>query len=162
MDIARHLAGRIRRTIHGPMWHGPAVGALLDGVTPAQAAAYPIAGAHSAWELVLHMAAWAELAALRLDGGAVEYPPADVDWPSLPSVPEAEAWTAARARLVAAYEHLAERVRVLPAERLRERVAGQEHRVAVMLDGVVEHGAYHGGQLALLRRSYGLASAPAG
>jgi uncharacterized damage-inducible protein DinB len=142
------------------MWHGPAVGALLVGFTPEQAAAHPVAGAHSAWELVLHMAAWAELAALRLAGGAVDYPPADVDWPSPPAVPTADGWAAAQSRLAAAYDHLAELARALPAGRLAERVAGQEHTVAVMLDGVVEHGTYHGGQLALLRRAHGLPAAP--
>lgn len=153
MSATRYLAGRLRRTVHGPMWHGPALDALLDGLTAEEAASRPVPGAHGAWELVLHVAAWAELAAARLDGGAVAYPPPDVEWPAVPPTAGAAEWAAARARLTAAYETLADRVLALPPERLRDRVPGQEHTVATMLDGVVEHGTYHGGQLALLRRA---------
>ena len=66
---------------------------------------------------------------------------------------DAVAWTAARARLGAAYEMLAARAASLAPERLAEQVRGHDYTVATMLDGVVEHGAYHGGQLALLRRA---------
>jgi RimJ/RimL family protein N-acetyltransferase len=142
------------------MWHGPAVAEVLAGLTPAEAAARPIPGAHGAWELVLHMAAWAEIAAARLDGGRVAYPPPDVDWPAPPAHASAEAWAAAQARLAAAYEALAARVLALPDARLVEPVSGQEHSVGAMLDGVVEHGTYHGGQLALLKRAGGAPRPP--
>jgi hypothetical protein len=69
----------------------------------------------------------------------------------LAGVSPAEA--AAQARLAAAYESLAARAASLAPERLAERVPGLAYTVATMLDGVVEHGAYHGGQLALLRRT---------
>jgi uncharacterized damage-inducible protein DinB len=161
MNAPKYLAGRLRRTIHGPMWHGPAVAELLAGFTPAEAAAHPISGAHSAWEVVLHMAVWGEIAAARLDGGMVAYPPPDVDWPAPAEHASAQAWAAAVARLTAAYEALAARVVALPAARLGEPVPGQEHSVGAMLDGVVEHGTYHGGQLALLKRAGRASQSPA-
>lgn len=161
MNATKYLADRLRRTIHGPMWHGLAVAEVLAGLTPSEAAARPIPSAHSAWELVLHMAVWGEIAAARLDGEMVEYPPPDVDWPAPPEHASAEAWAAAQARLAAAYEALATRAAALPADRLVEPVAGQEHSVGVMLDGVVEHGTYHGGQIALLRRAGGVPQSPA-
>jgi len=89
----------------------------------------------------------------------VAYPPPDVDWPAPPEHPCAEAWTAAQARLAAAYEALAARVVALPPARLAEPVPGQGHSVGAMLDGVVEHGTYHGGQIALLRRAGGASQA---
>jgi uncharacterized damage-inducible protein DinB len=161
MNATKYLAGRLRRAITGPMWHGPAVAEVLAGLTPAEAAARPISGAHSAWELVLHLAAWGEIAAARLDGAMVAYPPPDVDWPPTPEHAGAEGWAAAQARLAAAYEALAARAAALPDARLAEPVPGQEHSVGAMLDGVVEHATYHGGQLALLKRAGGASRAPA-
>ena len=37
MDYARHLSGRLRRTITGPMWHGPSLREALEGITVADA-----------------------------------------------------------------------------------------------------------------------------
>ena len=72
--------------------------------------------------------------------------------PPYPRTPDDDAWAAARRRLVSAYETLADRVSSLPPERLLDPVPGREHTMGLMLDGVVEHGTYHGGQLAMLRR----------
>lgn len=148
------LASLLRRTVHGPMWHGPALLEVLDGVDADGAAAHPIAGAHSIWELVLHTAAWAEIAALRLTGD----PHAHVtDLENFPPVgdPSGEAWSDAKARLVSAYESLAARTRALDTARLSEMVTGHDYTVATMLHGVVEHGTYHGGQMILLKRALG-------
>ena len=68
MTRAAKLAKHIHRTVKGPMWHGPALAQVLDGVTHDQAAAHPIAGAHSIWEIVLHVSAWAEISRARIKG----------------------------------------------------------------------------------------------
>jgi hypothetical protein len=39
----------------GEPWYGTALSKLLANVTAAQAAAHPIAGAHSIWQEVLHL-----------------------------------------------------------------------------------------------------------
>ena len=75
MPRADKLAKRIERTVTGPMWHGPALVDVLDGVQHDRAAAKPIAGAHSIWEIVLHITAWAEIARLRIAGQATGDPP---------------------------------------------------------------------------------------
>lgn len=148
------LASLLRRTVHGPMWHGPALLEALDGLDARDAERHPIAGAHSIWELVLHVAAWAEIAAQRLEGQArLEVSDAE-NFPPIPRIDE-ESWHAAKARLTASYELLAEAVRALSAERLKERVVAHDYTVGTMLHGVVEHGTYHGGQMILLRRALG-------
>lgn len=146
------LASLIRRTVHGPMWHGPALLEALEGVEAPRAAAHPVVGAHSIWELVLHIAAWAEIAAQRLAGD----PRPDIsDAENFPPVPEVSsgAWRAAIQRMVAAYESLAARTRETELARLSEKVTGHDYTNATMLHGVVEHGTYHGGQIVLLRRA---------
>src|SRR5438132_4786492 len=67
------LAKHIERTVVGPLWHGPVLDDALAGISAEQAAAHPVAGAHSIWEIVLHVAAWAEIARARLDGRSEEH-----------------------------------------------------------------------------------------
>lgn len=153
MDSPRGIASRLRRTITGPMWHGPGVVEAIADLTPAQAAAHHIDGAHSVWELVLHIAAWAEIAHARLEGTAWKDPSIDEDWPPIPRTHTAATWKSAIARATASYEALATATAALEPEALREMVVGQEYTRAVMLHGVVEHGVYHAGQIVLLRRA---------
>jgi uncharacterized damage-inducible protein DinB len=151
MTLAERIANHIERAIAGPMWHGACLRELLAPVTPEQARAHPIPGAHSIWELVLHMAAWAEVARLRLRGEPGE-PTPEEDWPPV-SHGSVDEWAAALARLEASYFGLAHAVSVLDDDTLRAPLVGRDHSAAVMLHGVVEHAAYHGGQIALLRKA---------
>jgi hypothetical protein len=45
-----------------------------------------------------------------------------------------------------------ELVSALPESRLKEQVPGKEYDLLFMLMGAVQHTAYHGGQIALLKR----------
>jgi uncharacterized damage-inducible protein DinB len=150
MTRASKIANRIERTVAGPMWHGPALTDLLDGVPHDRASAHPIAGAHSIWEIVRHIIAWAEIATRRVGGEAVD-PTPEQDWP--PGSDEGrEAWARAVERLSTSHRELATLSRGLQDAQLDAMVAGQEYSVGVMLNGVVEHGTYHGGQIALLKK----------
>ena len=144
--------GRLERTIAGPMWHGPALGEVLEGVSAEQAAARPIPGAHSIWELVLHITVWAGIALERLRGRALDDPPSSKDWQT-PSTTTAEAWAQATEHLGAAYRALAREVASLDAEALAAEIPTRGYSAATMLRGVVEHGTYHGGQIAILKRA---------
>lgn len=42
---------------------------------------------------------------------------------------------------------------MLDDESLTRLVAGRDHSVSAMLHGVIEHGTYHGGQIAILKRA---------
>ena len=152
MTYVEWLAKHIERTVTGPLWHGPVLDDLLSDVTAEHAAARPIANAHSIWELVLHAAAWAEIARARVDGRAVADPPDEVNFPAVHET-SATAWEAARERLRESYRDLAARVRQLNEESLGARVPGLPYTVGFMLHGVVEHGTYHGGQIAILKRA---------
>ena len=157
MSNNRALASHLRRTIDGPMWHGPALMELLSTITIAQATARPIPSAHTIAELVLHMTAWATIAGARLSGTAGAEVSPDEDWPSAEAL-DTGGWHDALARLRASYDRLAAQTEQLDDAALRATVAGRDHSVETMLRGVVEHGVYHGGQVALLKRA--LESAP--
>jgi len=152
MDAAI-IAALLERSLSGDPWHGPSLATLLADVTAGEAAARPIAGAHTIAELVLHVAAWAEEVGARLEG-APPGEPAAGDWP----VPGD--WRHACSRLAAARDGLLGRLAAAPVQRLGERVgdardpaAGTGLTFAETLLGVAEHNAYHGGQIALLKRA---------
>jgi len=135
------------------MWHGPALAAVLEGVTHDQAAAHPIAGAHSIWEIVLHAAAWAEIARARLKGERTGDPDAAEDWPPVTAT-GADDWQRAIERVGASHRELAAAVRQMTDDALEAKVPGLEYTVATLVHGVVEHSTYHGGQMMLLRKTF--------
>ncbi len=134
------------------MWHGPALAQVLDGFTHETAAARPIAGAHSVWELVLHVTTWAEIARARVKGERLADPTPEEDWPPVAAV-NADQWRLALERLGESHRLLSAAVRELTDDALDARVGELEYTVDVLLQGVVEHGTYHGGQIALLRKA---------
>jgi len=152
MPSAKQFAGHINRTITGPMWHGPALGEILAGVSHEEAAAHPIPGGHSIWELVLHLTAWADIVRSRLSGTAAATVTPEEDWPAIAD-PTAAGWRVDVARLGEAYQALAADTAQADDGSLSKTVAGRDHSVSVMLHGAIEHGAYHGGQIAILKRA---------
>lgn len=153
-SVAAQLSNHIKRTVTGPMWHGSALDALLADVTHEQAATRPIAGAHTIWEIVVHVTAWAEIARARLRGErTADATPAE-DWPPVGATGSAE-WQAALARLHDAHRALATDVRRLDDAAFDANVPGLDYTVSNLLHGVIEHSTYHGGQIALLKRAGG-------
>jgi uncharacterized damage-inducible protein DinB len=155
MDALR-LATQVEGAVSGPAWHGASLEENLKGLTPEQAAARPVPDAHSIWELVLHLTAWAGEVTRRL-GGAEPAMPAEGDWPAVGVVS-----TAALERLRSAHVALRDAVRRHPVERWTQRVGGERDAplgtgvtYAEMVQGLVQHDAYHGGQIGLLRKALG-------
>ena len=152
MTRTKQLSKHLERTMTGPMWHGPALAEVLDGVTAARAAARPIAGAHSIWEIVLHVVAWVEIARARLKGQSTGDPTPAEDWPPVTAT-DADAWQRALKQLDTSHRLLAVDARELDEARLDALVANLDYSVAVLLHGIIEHGTYHGGQIALLKKA---------
>ncbi len=152
------LAKDIRCAQSGDAWHGPAVGALVHGVTALEAAAHPVPGAHSIWEVVLHVTGWRNEIARRLATGMLAEPAAG-DWPAVPAVNEA-AWTAAVAGLEASTDAVIAALATFPVARLGEQAGdtrdpalGSGVTWAATLRGLAQHDAYHGGQIGLLKKA---------
>ena len=154
MGITRvdRLAQSIERSLSGPMWHGPALVDLVGDATAEQAATRPVAGAHTIWELALHLITWTDIVRERLHSANPVEATAEQDWMKVHDA-SAEAWRDTVERLKEAKRLLADDVRALADARLDERVPGRDYTVEVMLHGVVEHDTYHGGQIAILKRA---------
>lgn len=146
------LDEQLRRALEGEAWHGPAVLELLAGVSAAQAASHPIAGAHSIWELVLHLASDYALVLRRLAGDGRPFTPAE-DWPACPAATE-ENWQQALRELRRMNRELRQAVRDFPVERLDTPLVPEVPYTAyTQFIGVTQHNLYHAGQIALLKRA---------
>lgn len=153
------ILDELARAWNGDAWHGDSLRAVLRGVTAEQAAARPIPGAHSIGELVLHLAAWSQEVARRL-ADRVAREPAVGDWRAFASTEAA--WQAALAELAEAHAALVAAVEAFPPADL-PKVIGDEvdpppvsgTTYGVMLHGLSQHYAYHGGQIAILKKSFG-------
>jgi uncharacterized damage-inducible protein DinB len=151
MTEAERIADQIRRATHGDAWHGPALAEALDGISAADAAAHPVAGGHSIWELVGHLLTWTHTVQRRFEGDHAEPTEAE-NFPAVRN-PDPAAWAAARQSVLAAHDMLAQAVLRNPTRSLDDMVSGHPYSAYVMLHGAVQHTLYHAGQIALLKRA---------
>ncbi len=146
------LEEQLRRALEGEAWHGPSVLELLAGLSAAQAASHPIAGAHSIWELVLHLGSDYELVLRRLAGDGRQLTAAQ-DWPPCPASTE-ENWQQTVQELKLLSQKLRQAVRDFPHERLDHALVPEVPYTAyTQVIGVAQHNSYHAGQIALLKRA---------
>ncbi|HYJ32947.1 MAG TPA: DinB family protein [Candidatus Binatia bacterium] len=150
MSEAERIADLHRRAFDGDSWHGPHVFEILEGVDAARAARKPVARAHSAWEIVLHMRAWEDIVLRRLRGEVVEPTDAE-DWPRVAD-PGAAAWKTALAALRETHDELNRAIAAIPDERLETAAPGGRTTLYRLAHGAVHHALYHAGQLAVLKR----------
>jgi uncharacterized damage-inducible protein DinB len=139
----------------GDAWKCPSVRDLLASVTATQAAARPIPGAPTIWELLLHATVHEDLVRRRLSGEVIDTLPDEVAWPK-PGELSPAAWLRAKLDFGEARRALRQVVATFPAERLSEPVPGREYPFYVMLYGAIEHAHYHAGQIEMLMLAQGV------
>jgi uncharacterized damage-inducible protein DinB len=159
MREVERIADQLKRAHEGGAWHGSALDELLEGITAEQAAARPVEGAHSIWELVSHIEAWERAILRRLGGDLAQIYNTEEDWPSVTDATE-EAWAAARRKLTETYVALREAVLRLDDAQLDEPILPEMSTRHVSLHGAIQHTLYHAGQIALVKKSLGLKSQP--
>ena len=151
MTSIQRLLDELQRAYDGDPWHGLPLMTLLANITPEQAADRTIPGAHTIAELVTHLAVWQDVARRRITGTVPTLTP-EQDWPPVGSWPAAlDALSQSHLALLAAVEALVDADLDRPVELEGEG----SHPLGVMLHGVAQHAAYHGGQIALLKRTQG-------
>lgn len=150
MEEIKRIDDQLKRAFEGEAWHGPSLQEILNGVNARQAAAKPLAGAHSIWEIVLHIAAWEGAVRRRLEGQAVELSSAE-DWPAV-RVTEEAAWQAALTSWKHGHRKLRETMARLTDNQLKDTATGCDYSNYFMLHGVIQHDLYHAGQIAILKK----------
>ena len=148
---ATRIADQLRRAFDGDAWHGPALFELLADVDAATAAAKPLPGVHSIWELLLHIAAWDGAALRRLAGHKTQLT-GKKNFPPMP-LPTEAAWRKAVAAAKKTHDALVSRVSALPESRLHAIVPGKPYDFYHLFHGVAQHELYHAGQIAILKKA---------
>ena len=158
MSEVDRITDQFRRAFDGEAWHGPSVTALLNGVTAEQAAARPIPGAHTIWELTQHIRAWEGACLRRLNGDPAQLPDSE-DWSDVNDHSEA-AWEKTKQMLIDTHTKLLEALGSLDDSRLDQPIMNHPEipfsSTYVTLHGGVQHDLYHAGQIAILKKALGI------
>jgi uncharacterized damage-inducible protein DinB len=148
-DTIQHVLKLLQETFDGDPWHGRSLKALLSEVTPEMALKKPNAESHSIAELVYHLVTWREFTISRLqpqEGKDTHYFES-IDWRPL-DLTKTQTWEEglqlleqSRQRVLAVLEEFNDSI-------LQETVAERKYKFKVLLYGLVQHEAYHAGQIA--------------
>ena len=153
MTEIERILDQLQRAYEGGAWHGPSVREVLNGVTAEQAAARPLPGAHTIWELAYHIAVWEDVGRRRLEGDRAQINiSSPEDWPPADDTSEA-AWEQAKASLDRGHQALRKAIARVEEARLDEPIFEGMSTVYVTLHGVIQHDLYHAGQIALLKKA---------
>jgi len=150
MSEAKRIADLHRRAYYGDLWHGPHVFDVLDGVDASRASLKPIESAHSIWEIVLHIQVEEEIVLRLLNGGRVQQPTLEQDWP--PMAAGETAWTSALATLRETHDELNHAIAALDDAKLETVPPGGRRTFYELAHGAIHHALYHAGQIAILKK----------
>jgi uncharacterized damage-inducible protein DinB len=151
MREVERIANQLSRAISGEAWHGPAVLELLEGISAEQAAAHPVADAHSIWEIALHIEAWLRACCQRLADEQAQLT-TNQDWPPVSKANEVE-WKNVAAAIKQAHDDLSDAILALEDARLDAPILTGMSSVYVTLHGAIQHSLYHAGQIAVLKKA---------
>lgn len=152
MSETKRIRDQVERSHKGPAWHGPSVNELLDGVTAEAASKRPLPGAHTIWELALHIGAWEAAALTAVKGGVMPEEPEEGDWQT-PADRSEQAWTTMLGKLETTQLAIEQALDAFPEDRLSEIVPGRDYSFYFLLHGIAQHNLYHAGQIALLKKA---------
>jgi hypothetical protein len=146
------LRDQLRLSFEGESWHGPSVEEALRGVTPAIAAARPIADVHTIWELVLHLAGTYDVVLRRVRGDSRPLS-REEDWPAVPESTD-ENWRRDCDRLRSINREMRDAVAAFPEDRLDLRLIDEApYSAFTQFIGITQHDLYHAGQIVILKRA---------
>jgi uncharacterized damage-inducible protein DinB len=145
----------LRKAFNGDAWHGGNLMQQLNLVEPADAFIHFIPNAHSIAELVLHITAWTDEVNSRLLGATAKEPAAG-DWPT-PQAETIKEWEKIVFDCKTSNEEL---IRVCDGLSMldwesevndeRDRELGTGVTNLALVNGLIQHHAYHSGQIGLL------------
>ena len=151
MSKIDRIIDELTRALEHDPWYGPSIHDVIGDMNASQAAAHPVAGAHSIWELVHHVTAWLRAGRMRVTGRICELE-GESDWPPVRD-PSDKAWTAAREDLRRAQSELVATLKTLQDTDLAAITPNRDYDLEHLLDGLIQHHAYHTGQMVLLKKA---------
>jgi len=143
----------LQRDWNGPMWHGPNLSEVLNGIDWQKAFAKPGAGSHNIYELVRHMSCWRKFVLEHLNGNTdykVELN-SETDRPTQYEKTEAS-WKEALAELDKNQADLLEAFQNFDEQLLNNPVPGKKFNWYTFIHGLIHHDIYHSGQISILKK----------
>ncbi len=158
MTRPEKLSVELYNSVFGDPWHGICLKDILESISFEQVNKKSIPSAHNIIELILHLDAWTEEVLNRFNGN-VSAEPLMGDWPA-PLFQTVEYWQAVKQKLFADTNKLIAVIKKFPEDRLDE-INGGERNAQLgtgfsfegLIIGLVQHNAYHSGQIALLNKT---------
>ncbi|MEW6652802.1 MAG: DinB family protein [Bacteroidota bacterium] len=155
--VINKLIIELNKAIDGDPWYGASLKSILAGVDHKQAVMRTHPKTHSIAEIALHILAWIEETASRLDGNEPKVPKRG-DWQNIAALEKRE-WKNIISRIFKEHKRVTKLTLALTIDKLEEQV-GIERNPALgtgftfreMLVGLMEHNVYHSGQIALIRK----------
>lgn len=145
------FANELRKGYSGDAWHGNSVSAILALVSKDQVFNRPIPNVHSIAEIVLHLTSWTEEVFSRLEGNVAKEPE-NGGWPKAKEETMQE-WNAIVSDFRLANEkllYLAMEISEDQWDSAVQQETGTRLNYFELLNGLVQHHAYHAGQISLL------------
>lgn len=152
-----NITNEIKKAFNGDAWHGNHTMQILNNVSPENAFQYFAPNIHSIAEIALHLTSWTEEVTSRLMGDlAVE--PKMGDWPS-PQEKTPQAWERIIFNFKVANEELIRHCETIKDNQWNEHIKDKRNAALgtgvtnmELLNGLIQHHAYHSGQIALLSK----------
>ncbi|HUH33183.1 MAG TPA: DinB family protein [Daejeonella sp.] len=151
------LVKEFNNAFQGQPWHGKSSLEIIEASDPSKVFNHWIPNAHSIAELVLHLTGWTEEAINRLQGKEAREPIRG-DWPVV-SGKDLATWQQMRADFKVAHQNLLVLIQDFHADQWEKMIvaSGEIPDVTVcsyseLVNGIVQHLAYHSGQISLLQK----------
>lgn len=150
MSVPIVLSESLQHIYHGKPWLDVTLLDHLQDVN-AQQAAQRVNQSHNIWELVNHLIYWHQNVIRKLHGQAADQ---EGDLPDfyMPENHGENNWQATLQRLEHSIMQMVETIRNFPEEKLYVYVPESQHTAYYYINGVLQHVAYHLGQIVLLRK----------
>ena len=150
-----NLISELKKAFNEDAWHGGNLMQQLNFVKPENAFHHFIPNGHSIAELVLHITAWTDEVNSRLLGALAKEPAAG-DWP-MPNSNTRKEWEkivfdckTSNEELVRVCMGLSEEDWNTQVKDERDRELGSGVSNVELISGLIQHHAYHSGQIGLL------------
>lgn len=152
-----NLISEFKKAFNGDAWHGNHIMQTLNNVNPENAFQHFAPNTHSIAEIALHLTSWTEEVTSRLMGNAAGEPEMG-DWPS-PLDKTPHAWERIIFNFKIANEELIRYCETIKDNQWNEHTKDERNAALgsgvtnlELLNGLIQHHAYHSGQIALLSK----------
>lgn len=122
----------------------------LNEITAKEAATKPFPHFNSIWEIVNHVISWRETLLKRIQGEEIESPE-DNYFSYIPDRTES-AWEKTKEHFKASQQQWTKALKKMKKKDLDEMDIAGKYSVFDLVNGIIQHDAYHLGQIRLLRK----------